>query len=82
VHYIPSTRSFLEAACRGLGWGMMPEQITAQALRAGDLVQISAQHWLDIPLYWHRWRIESVSIDLISKFVHEAASLSLRRMNV
>jgi len=61
---------------------MMPEQITAQALRAGDLVQISAQHWLDIPLYWHRWRIESVSIDLISKFVFEAASLSLRRMEV
>jgi len=82
VHYIPSTRSFLEAACRGLGWGMMPEQITAQALRAGDLVQISAQHWLDIPLYWHRWRIESVSIDLISKFVLEAASLTLRRMDV
>jgi LysR family transcriptional regulator (chromosome initiation inhibitor) len=81
IHFIPSTRSFFEAARRGLGWGMMPEQIAAEALDSGELIQISEKHWLDIPLYWHRWRVESASLDLMSRFVFEAAPRTLRQIN-
>jgi len=81
IHFIPSTRSFFEAARRGLAWGMMPEHSAADALSSGELMQISEKHWLDVPLYWHRWRIDSTSLDLISKFVGEAASLTLRQVS-
>ena len=80
INFLPSTRSFFEAACRGLAWGMMPEQIVSDALRLGTLVQISPTHWLDVPLYWHRWRIGSTSLDLISTLVHNAARNRLRQI--
>ncbi|MET3105627.1 LysR family transcriptional regulator (chromosome initiation inhibitor) [Oxalobacteraceae bacterium GrIS 2.11] len=79
IHFMPSTRSFLEAARCGLAWGVMPEHIAADALQLGAVRQLSEAHWLDIPLYWHRWRIESSSLDLISKFVYAAASVKLRK---
>lgn len=77
-HFVPSTRAFFEASCRGLGWGMIPEQIVAAALRLGELREIAPQHWLDIPLFWHRWRLGSKSLDLISALVHQAAGKALR----
>ena len=81
IHAIPSTRSFYEAARRGLAWGMMPEQIANQGLGSGELVQLNKQHFLDVPLYWHRWRIESKAIDLISQMVADAAAFSLRKLD-
>jgi LysR family transcriptional regulator (chromosome initiation inhibitor) len=80
IHYVPSTRSFFEAARLGLAWGMMPEQIVSDALRSGTLVDISPKYWLDVPLYWHRWRIGSRSLDLISSIVHNAAKNGLRKI--
>jgi len=80
INYVPSTRSFLEAACRGLAWGMMPESIVSDALHSGALVKIAAKHWLDVPLYWHRWRIGSRSLDLLTTIVHNAAKNRLRKI--
>jgi len=77
THCAPSTRSFLEAARRGAAWGMMPEQIVAAALRNGDLLEMVPDHWLDIPLYWHCWRIGSSALDVLSKLVCQAAGRSL-----
>ena len=78
IHMIPSTRSFLEAARAGLAWGMMPEQIVGPALHAGELQQIVPKQWMEIPLYWHRWRIGSKALDAISSMVHRAAKKALR----
>lgn len=78
THFVPSTRSFLEAARRGLAWGMMPEQIVAQALRAGELVELAPAHWLDVPLFWHRWRIASSALEVLSGYVRQAARQALR----
>ncbi len=77
-HFIPSTRSFFEAARHGLGWGMMPEQLVGAALAAGQLHELAPDRWLDIPLFWHRWRIRSSALDALSAHVHDAARLSLR----
>ncbi|MDY7538556.1 LysR family transcriptional regulator ArgP [Undibacterium sp. RTI2.1] len=78
IHMIPSTRSFFQAACAGLGWGMMPEHIVESALQRGELIHIAKKYPLDISLYWHRWRISSTYLDRISSMVHEAAQKTLR----
>ncbi|RZI39989.1 LysR family transcriptional regulator ArgP [Herbaspirillum sp. HC18] len=77
IHFMPTTRSFLEAACCGLGWGMMPEQIALDAIKAGRLREFASTHWLDVPLYWHRSRIKARSLDLLSSMVHRAAKQRL-----
>ncbi len=72
THYIPSANGFVEVAKRGLGWGMMPELHVSRALSAGELVEIAPGHHLDVPLYWHRWRLASPALDALSAAVRSA----------
>lgn len=79
THYLPTTRSFGEAVLRGMTWGMIPEQLAETQLKAGQLVEFAAPHCLDVPLFWHRWRIGSSALESLTQRVHEAASKALRQ---
>ena len=50
-HRIPSTTAFVEVAKRGLGWGINPEALVADAIEEGHLVSLGER--LETPLYWH-----------------------------
>ena len=82
THYVPSTHGFFEVARRGLGWGMMPETLVRDAMETGELVEIAAGYHLDVPLFWHRWRLNSPSLNALSEAVHHAASDSLRAVSL
>ncbi|WP_028537266.1 LysR family transcriptional regulator ArgP [Paludibacterium yongneupense] len=77
-HYIPSAAGFAEAARRGLGWGMIPEMMAREALATGELAEIIPGRWLDIPLYWQHWRIESTALAALTRAVRHTAALHLR----
>jgi LysR family transcriptional regulator (chromosome initiation inhibitor) len=79
THFIPSINGFIDVAKRGLGWGMMPEHFVNAALAAGELVEIAPGHTLDVPLFWHRWRLNSPALNALSEAVHLAANDSLRK---
>ena len=78
THFVPSTHGFVDVAKRGLGWGMMPEHFVNEALAAGELVEIVPGHSFDQPLFWHRWRLNSPALNVLSAAVHRAAAASLR----
>ncbi|EXI90079.1 MAG: putative HTH-type transcriptional regulatorc [Candidatus Accumulibacter regalis] len=82
THYLPTTRSFAEAVRRGMTWGMIPEQLAETQLKAGQLIELAPQHCLDVPLFWHRWRIASSALDSLSQLVHGAAGKALRAQTV
>lgn len=52
THYLPSTTAFIEAASRGLGWGMNPEPLVLPALRDRRLVPLIMSSTWDTPLFW------------------------------
>lgn len=79
THYVPTTRSFGEAVLRGMTWGMIPEQLAEAHLKAGQLIELAPQHCLDVPLFWHRWRIGSSALEALSRLVHKAAKKALRQ---
>ena len=79
THFIPTTHGFVEMAKRGLGWGMMPEHFVKAGLASGELVEIAPGHYLDVPLFWHRWRLNSPVLNALSEAVHRAANDALRR---
>ena len=79
THFVPSTHGFVDVARRGLGWGMMPEHFVNDALATGELCEIAPGHSLDLPLYWHRWRLNSPALNALSAAVHRAAASALRR---
>lgn len=79
AHFIPSVHGFLETARRGVGWGMIPAILARDALDSGTLVEIVPGRHLDVPLYWHCWRLDSPVLKALSDAVRRAAADTLER---
>ncbi|WKG04098.1 LysR family transcriptional regulator ArgP [Mycolicibacterium sp. HK-90] len=71
IHYIPTAEGFGAAVRAGLGWGMYPEELVDD-----DFVRITDQY-LDVPLYWQCWKLDSPMVQTITAAVRAAAG-SLR----
>ncbi|MCR4158620.1 LysR family transcriptional regulator ArgP [Kerstersia gyiorum] len=78
VHYIPTSKGFVEAAARGLGWCLAPESLIAPALRDGTLSLLDTERWLDVPLYWQHAAIRSITLQQITLALREASASALR----
>lgn len=77
-HYVPSSHDHLRAITAGLGWGMLPEQLAAPGLAAGELVELSPDRPLDVPLYWQHWKVHSPDLDALTDAVLDTARAALR----
>jgi LysR family transcriptional regulator (chromosome initiation inhibitor) len=74
VHYVPTAEGFGAAVRAGLGWGMYPEQSAASALADGSFVQV-CDVYLDIPLFWQCWKLESPLMATLTTTVLAAAEV-------
>lgn len=77
VTFLPSSRGFVDATRLGLAWGLVPETLARAALDAGELVQIAPGRYIDVPLYWQRWRLESPVLNALTRSVRKVAAASL-----
>lgn len=57
-HFIPSPAALLDAIFKGSGYGLVPRQQVAHLLAAGQLVEIMPGARVNVPLYWHHWKLE------------------------
>jgi LysR family transcriptional regulator (chromosome initiation inhibitor) len=73
IHQVPSTADFYEAIRLGLGWGMLPEPQARAGLAAGALLRLSPD-FIDVPLYWQRWRLDSPKLAALTVAVRTAAA--------
>ncbi|MBQ0960017.1 LysR family transcriptional regulator ArgP [Ideonella sp. 4Y11] len=76
-HTLPSSQAFVTAALAGMGWGMHPLPLVADALRRGMLVELVAGTALEVPLYWHQARAASGLLDGLTRVVLGAARAAL-----
>lgn len=74
VSRIPSSEGFLEAARRGLGWALLSEQQAAELLSSGELCVLD-EKVEEVPLYWQRWRLESLLLEQLTDSVCRAAQV-------
>jgi LysR family transcriptional regulator (chromosome initiation inhibitor) len=72
THYIPTAEGFGAAVRAGLGWGMFPDSLVDASLTPVSGV------YLDVPLFWQCWKLDSAIIDSVTDAVRSAAA-SLRR---
>jgi len=79
VHYLPSATGFVEAAARGLGWCLAPESLIENGLAAQTIVNIDADRWLDVPLYWQHAAVRSSTLQQIGRALQDAATVALHR---
>lgn len=72
-HWLPSPQAFAEAACAGMGWGMHPRSLIAQALREGTLVELVPDTPMSVPLYWQQARGAPPLLKRLAEAVFQAA---------
>lgn len=72
--WLPSARAFIQATLDGLGWSMNPLLMIQADLDAGRLVPLRTRAFEDVPLYWQHWRVESQTMELLTRSVLTAAS--------
>ena len=79
THYVPGAEPHFSAIRYGLGYGMVPELLLHEALRAGEVVDLAADEPLEIALYWHTWKVQSPRMEHLSRQIIEAAPKILAR---
>jgi len=77
-HFIPSSHDHVRAIVAGLGWGLIPEQLATPWLVSGEIVEVSPDRPLDVPLYWQHWKLQSPDLDALTGAVLATARTELR----
>ncbi len=77
THWLPSTHAFVEAAERGMGWGMNPALLVGDRLARGALVELIPGLVLDVPLYWQVSRLAAGQLRDLTRAVTAAAASAL-----
>lgn len=78
IHAIPAPGPFVRAIRLGLGWGMIEEEMVEDELADGRLVEVAKGKYVDVPLYWQRWKLDSAVLDALTAAVLAAAATGLR----
>ncbi|GAB2891703.1 LysR family transcriptional regulator ArgP [Uliginosibacterium flavum] len=76
-HFVPAFEAYQQAAILGYGYGMMPLLQCQAALDAGELVNVTPQVPISVPLYWHTWQLESELIGSLGKALVAGAAMAL-----
>lgn len=76
-HYMPSTMQYLNIICSGVAYGTLPDLQTEALLRSGRLVDLAPGKVAQVPLYWHRWSINSRKLKLFSDALEKGAAKHL-----
>ncbi len=76
-HWLPSTQGFVEACGLGMGWGLNPVSLVADALADGRLVELVPGAVLDTPLVWQVNRLAADRLEGLTRAVVEAARRAL-----
>jgi len=77
AHRVPSTQPSVDAAIAGVGWGMTPEPLVREHLRAGRLVELVPGLVVDVPLYWQSARLPVPSLERLGQAVAATAAEAL-----
>jgi LysR family transcriptional regulator (chromosome initiation inhibitor) len=77
IHYLPTTVGFVEAAERSLGWCMVAEGLFESSMNSHRTVAIAPGHHVDVPIYWQHAAVRSSTLQIITKAILRASSVSL-----
>jgi LysR family transcriptional regulator (chromosome initiation inhibitor) len=57
---------------------MLEEEVAAPDLATGSLVEVANGKYVDVPLYWQHWKLDSAVLDALTTAVLQAAAHGLR----
>lgn len=72
-HYVPASDPYVQAIRLGLGYGMLPLEQCAAMLDSGALIDLTPKLYVDVPLYWHAWRLQPPRLERMGAALMKAA---------
>lgn len=72
-HYVPASDPYVQAIRLGMGYGMLPLEQCTGMLERGLLVDLTPDLYVDVPLYWHAWRIQPARLERMETALLKAA---------
>jgi LysR family transcriptional regulator (chromosome initiation inhibitor) len=72
-HYVPASDPYVQSIRLGLGYGLLPQEQCAAMLAAGLLVDLTPGLHVDVPLFWHAWRIQPPRLERMGAALVKAA---------
>lgn len=72
-HYVPASDPYVAAIAIGMGYGMLPMEQCGAMLADGRLVDLAPALYVDVPLYWHAWRVQPPRLERMGTALVEAA---------
>jgi len=78
-NFFPSSEGFVAFIQAGYGYGMAPSIQIHGELARGELVELMPDSELQVPLYWHRWNIQTPLTRALSDAIVETALKRLHR---
>jgi LysR family transcriptional regulator, chromosome initiation inhibitor len=76
-HYVPGAANFAEGIRLGMGWGMLPDQQSADWEAQGQIRDLDPGHHLDVTLYWQQWTLETPILSAVADAIRAAAREAL-----
>ena len=77
THYVPASHAYFQAVLCGMGWCLIPDGQGDAALAAGILQDMAPGCWVDVPLYWHGWQMQSPRLQRLSRRLQALAAVRL-----
>lgn len=72
-HYVPASDPYGQSIRLGMGYGLLPLEQCDAMLRDGTMVDLTPQLHVDVPLYWHAWRIQPRRLERMGAALLRAA---------
>lgn len=72
--YFPSSEGFVAFIRAGFGYGMAPLIQIRRELDSGDLIELAPDSQFQVPLYWHRWNIQTPLTNRLHDAIVETAA--------
>jgi LysR family transcriptional regulator (chromosome initiation inhibitor) len=69
--FIPCSTAFVDATVMGLGYSWLPDYQANQFLQTGELIEVSEDLSIDLPLYWHHWKQQSAQLQQLTQLLTE-----------
>jgi LysR family transcriptional regulator (chromosome initiation inhibitor) len=69
----------LDTILASAGYGLVPRHQTHTLLASGRLVEIAPESDIDLPLYWHHWKLELPLAYEVTRAVTEHARRALQQ---
>ncbi|SDI35372.1 LysR family transcriptional regulator, chromosome initiation inhibitor [Ferrimonas sediminum] len=79
-HQLPSSQGFLDAVLQHMGYALLPQPQVQEALAQGQLQALS-DHRIQVPLYWHSWRLQSPVMETVGHTLIQHGKSALIKPN-